>query len=253
MAQCPHCKRKLHIWNIKAECPDCKTNISNYRWEERLEEDAYAREEAFFKMHTTLHKIKFAAVGNVLRIVRLVCSFLPIVAYLLPVLSFVDKLEDGSFSEPVSFSLLDIFISDSFNYDLGSLFLDFLSGPSNNSSWYQSLSLVLIFASLLFGVIAFFSIPLYTKKFKTPLQAILHFISLATFAAAPIVFALKGGFEFKIPIGIYVGIGLFALAFILDIAVAVKPLKKNDGRYIPKDDQLQREYAISIGAISEDE
>lgn len=253
MAQCPNCKRKLHIWNIKAECPDCKTNISNYRWEERLEEDAYAREEAFFKMHSTLHKIKFAAVGNILRIIRLVCSFLPIIAYLLPVISFVEKLEDGSFSEPVSVSLLDIFLSDSFNFDIAEIFLGIFSSPSNNPSWYQSLSLVLLFVSLLVGVIAFFTIPFYTKNFKTPLQAILHFVSIAAFVAAPIAFSFGGGFEFKTPLGVYLGIGLFALAFILDIAVALKPLKKNDGRYIPKDDQLQREYAISIGAISEDE
>ena len=49
MAKCPKCNRKLHIWNVKAECPDCGVNIANYDWENRLEQDAIEAEIAFAK------------------------------------------------------------------------------------------------------------------------------------------------------------------------------------------------------------
>ena len=39
MATCPNCGKKLHFWNIKAECSKCGVSIPNFNWIERLEED----------------------------------------------------------------------------------------------------------------------------------------------------------------------------------------------------------------------
>ena len=62
-AKCPECGRTLKAWNIKAECPYCGTNIPNYKWEERLEEDSDTAEKAFAKFHYKLANFKSAVVG----------------------------------------------------------------------------------------------------------------------------------------------------------------------------------------------
>ncbi len=84
MAKCPKCEKKLHIWNVKAECPHCGVNIANYDWENRLEQDSIAAEAAFAKLHETMRKFKFSFVGTKLRIARIPISVLPLFTLLLP-------------------------------------------------------------------------------------------------------------------------------------------------------------------------
>lgn len=84
MARCPKCNRKLHIWNVKAECPDCGVNIANYDWENRLEQDAIEAEIAFAKLGETMRKFKYSFVGTKLRIARIPISVLPLFSLLLP-------------------------------------------------------------------------------------------------------------------------------------------------------------------------
>ncbi len=84
MARCPKCNRKLHIWNVKAECPDCGVNIANYDWENRLEQDSIEAEAAFAKLHDTMRKFKFSFIGSKLRIARIPISVLPLFSLLLP-------------------------------------------------------------------------------------------------------------------------------------------------------------------------
>ena len=91
MAQCPNCHAKLHFWNVKAECPHCHANIPNHNWEQRLDADAEAREDAFYKMHTTLAKLKYAVIGTPLHLIRLICCVLPLLGYLLPMAHVIGK------------------------------------------------------------------------------------------------------------------------------------------------------------------
>lgn len=84
MARCPKCDRKLHIWNVKAECPDCGVNIANYDWENRLEQDAIEAEKAFAKLRETMRRFKYSFVGTKLRIARIPISVLPLFSLLLP-------------------------------------------------------------------------------------------------------------------------------------------------------------------------
>lgn len=84
MAKCPKCNRKLHIWDVKAECPGCGVNIANYDWENRLEQDAIEAEAAFAKLRTTLAKFKYSFIGTKLRIARIPISVLPLLTFLLP-------------------------------------------------------------------------------------------------------------------------------------------------------------------------
>ena len=106
MAKCPHCAAKLHIWNVKPECPRCGVNIANYDWENRLEKDAAEAEEAFAKLHDSLNKFKYSFVGTKLRIARIPISVLPLFSFLLP-LGFA-KIDIPFHSETVTLNAINI-------------------------------------------------------------------------------------------------------------------------------------------------
>lgn len=56
--RCPKCSRKLTIFNIKQECPECGCDLLYYDMENRLEKDAEKAEEEFRKLDEILGKIK---------------------------------------------------------------------------------------------------------------------------------------------------------------------------------------------------
>ncbi len=84
MASCPKCNYKLKAWNIRAECPKCGVNIPNYDWENRLEEDNRAAEEAYYQFHLKLSRIRYALLGTTLRKLRVPIGALPLLSFLLP-------------------------------------------------------------------------------------------------------------------------------------------------------------------------
>lgn len=259
MANCPNCNEKLHFWNIKAECPHCHANIPNHNWEGQLEIDAQNREAAFYKLYSFLNKLKFAVVGTPLRIVRLICSFLPIIGYVVPLASLSLQSADGATSIDVgAINAIAFFTKDGFKIgDILSLLTDSANKQADN---FALISLGLLVLSLLFGILAFFFIPILFAKPKNIVIAIFHFISIALYTASPIMFTRfveaynSNGFgtcSGSPSFGIYIGFALFLIALVLDVVVKTRPIGENDGKYIPKD-ELQREYAISIGAIKPD-
>lgn len=79
---CPNCGKKLHFWNIKAECSACGVSIPNFDWEARLEEDNRNAEKAFGVFNRTLSRMAYSMWGTKLRIARLVLTFLPAVGFI---------------------------------------------------------------------------------------------------------------------------------------------------------------------------
>lgn len=250
MAVCPHCQEKLHIWNVRAECPHCGANIPNHNWEGRLEEDALKREEAFYKMHSTLNKLKFSVVGTPLRIMRFLFAFLPILGYVVPLGAIKYITGSGKEISAGTINAIALFTKDTFKIGdlIGAITAD-LSNPNAKLALVCALGLAL---SLLFGVIAFFLIPILCKKPKQPVTMIAHLISLVAYSLFPVFlgkFITATGAEGSIGWGCYVGIALFAIALFLDIIVLTRKLGPLDGKYIPdaNKDELQAEYAESIG------
>lgn len=84
MAKCPKCGAKLHWYDFRAECKHCGVNIPNYKWEERLENDADTAETSFAKLHYKMSNFKYGTIGSPLMIVRLVFTLLPLVALVVP-------------------------------------------------------------------------------------------------------------------------------------------------------------------------
>mgnify|MGYP000363541668 CR=1 FL=1 len=81
---CPNCGKKLHFWNVKAECSSCGVSIPNYNWQERLEEDSDKAEKQFAVFYKSLNRIAYSIWGTKLRIARLVLTFLPAIGFILP-------------------------------------------------------------------------------------------------------------------------------------------------------------------------
>ena len=54
--KCPKCGKKLSIFYIKAECPECGCDINYYDYENRLEKDAEQAEKEFEWLNKMLDK-----------------------------------------------------------------------------------------------------------------------------------------------------------------------------------------------------
>lgn len=260
MKTCPACKKELKPWHIKAECPYCGANIPNHNWEQNLETDALAREAAFYKMHVRLNMLKYSVVGSKLRLARLIMSFLPIIGYIVPLAALNIEGNDGTKVGASAVSALAFFMTDSFKFaDVFSLLTDSVNADVDK---FALIALILLAASLLFGVIAFFLVPLTHKKPNSPVIAVFHLLSLALYCSAPAVFlkfvseyraAALGECTGSVSFGVFIGAVLFAAVLAADIILAVKKVNALEYKYVPTDDTLQREYALSIGAITEDE
>ena len=101
-SKCPECGHTLKFWNVKAECPKCGVNLANHQWEKRLNDDADVAENAFAKMHYKTANFKSAVAGSKLRIVRLIMTFAPLIALVLPLYNFTLTLPFRESSESVS-------------------------------------------------------------------------------------------------------------------------------------------------------
>ena len=231
--KCPQCGHTLKIWNFKAECPECGTNIPNYQWEQRLSDDADFAESAFAKMHYKTANFKSAAAGSKLRIVRLVMTFAPLVALLLPLYNFTISLPFRESTESVSF--LTFVLNYLLKVDIGSV-LKLIGGEVlGDAALKVVIACVLLLVAVVCGVLNFFVLLISGIKLRYRLNIALNLISTISWGVAAVFFAqftsacatLGGGIitECSLGIGFIVGCVLFAINFVLNIVVG-KSLKK---------------------------
>lgn len=232
-AKCPECGHTLKLWNAKAECPECGTNIPNYQWEKRLNEDADIAENAFAKMHYKTANFKSAVAGSKLRIVRLVMTFAPLIALVLPLYDFTLSLPFRHTEESVSF--LTFILNYLLKVDIGSV-LKLLGGEVlGDAALKVVIACVLLLVAVVCGVSNFFVLLISGIKMRYRLNIALNFISTVSWGLAAVFFAqftsactaLGGGIvtECSLGIGFVVGCVLFAVNFVLNLVVG-KGLKK---------------------------
>lgn len=232
-AKCPECGHTLKLWNAKAECPKCGTNIPNYQWEKRLNEDADIAENAFAKMHYKTANFKSAVAGSKLRIVRLVMTFAPLIALVLPLYNFTLSLPFRHTEESVSF--LTFILNYLLKVDIGSV-LKLLGGEVLGDAALKAvIACVLLLVAVVCGVSNFFVLLISGIKMRYRLNIALNFISTVSWGLAAVFFAqftsactaLGGGIvtECSLGIGFVVGCVLFAVNFVLNLVVG-KGLKK---------------------------
>lgn len=165
MAKCPKCNRKLHIWNVKAECPDCGVNIANYDWENRLEQDAVEAEAAFAKLRESVTKFRYSFIGSKLRIARIPISVLPLFTFLLPLGTIAVSIpfyESGNITINAISLVMNIL-----NFDIGGIFKAPSSEIIGDTALNFMLSILLVVLSALSLLVSLVFLMLNFKKFNS--------------------------------------------------------------------------------------
>ena len=234
-SKCPKCSGKLRIYHIKAECPHCGTNIPNYNWEARLEEDSALAEAKFASLYRKLNLLKYSIFGTKLRIARILMSFIPAIGFILP-WAYVVSDKDSLY-----FDLLGIFTDGTntlkffgiFFKNIGDIFAGF-----EGAVMYIILGFLFMLLSIVVIVVAFFVPFVKFTKPKTNATWITDIVSIifavvssAMFmaAAAPAsqlesfnigTLEFATGASVDATWGLFVYIGLLAVAMICNLLVS---------------------------------
>ena len=189
MAKCPNCGKKLKWYEFRAECKSCGTNIPNYNWETRLEEDADKAETSFAKLHYRLNNFKSAIVGGPFRIIRLVATLLPLIGLVVPLVKVSLSLPFYEDTSTVSFLTLIL------NYITK---LDFMGGFQLMSatalgSTFKFLMLAIGFAfvAVLAGVLNFLVVLIAAVSLKAGFNIFLNVVATAGWIASAVLLSIS--------------------------------------------------------------
>ncbi len=231
MARCPKCDRKLHIWNIKAECPDCGVNIANYDWENRLEQDSIEAEAAFAKLHETMRKFKFSFVGTKLRIARIPISVLPLFSFLLPLGTLAVSLP--FVEEKFTLNAIAI-VMNILNFDILGIFKAPSSEIIGEASLMFMLSLLLVVLSALSLLVSLVFLLLNFKKFNSKGLFLTNLVASAMMFASAYCFnsfssmmqasTLADAVNCGPSWGVFVSGALFLASSITNLCVSLQPV-----------------------------
>lgn len=252
---CPNCGKKLHFYNVKAECSQCGVSIPNFNWEKRLEEDNANAEKKFQSFYRFGNRFAYSIWGTKLRIVRIILSFLPAVGFLLPWATL--KSDAGSvgldlFGMTCDTSLIDLF--KDFFANSGVYFANMGYENYAGTLFYTMLALVFMLLSAIFIIVAFFMILFKTKKPNTKAMAVADVLSVSSaivssvlvtlgvnaasaetavnFGTVPL-YNISGGVAW----GFYVALSLLVAATVINILVAKAPAKTDEQL---EEERLQR-------------
>lgn len=243
---CPNCGKKLHVWDVKAECSSCGVSIPNYNWQARLEEDNIEAEKQFAVFNRTMNRIAYSIYGTKLRIVRLILTFLPAIGFILPWATLKSDGESFDLSI-ISFSgkksLIDFF--SSFFGDINLYITNMKFEGFGGAVTLGVAGYILFVLSALFIVIAFFLNIIMCKKPKTKSTIVFDALSVAASVAAVVCFVMSGSlaqqftaFNFgdfpvingsaSVSWGYFVALVLLLVATGINIAVAKAPAKSDE-------------------------
>ena len=243
---CPNCGKKLHWYDVKADCSECGVSIPNFNWEARLEADNELAEKKFATFYRALNRLAYSIWGTKLRIARIILSFVPAIGFILPwatIKSDAKSVGLDLFGITCEKSLLDIFS-------------DFFSNAGNyiTNMGYEGFSGVLSFTmygvllmvlSLVFAVIAFFLILITAKHSKTKAMVTFDILSVLSACASAVMIhfassacagqtaANFGSFPFynisaQVNWGFYVALVLLLIATVMNGMVAKAPAKSDE-------------------------
>lgn len=267
-SSCPNCGKKLHWYDVKAECSNCGVSIPNFNWEERLEADNELAERKFASFYRGLNRIAYSIWGTKLRIARIVLSVLPAIGFILPwatIKSDADSVGLDLFGMTCNRSLIDLFKDFFGNMSLYTTNMSYESFSGTLSfTMYSALLMVL---SLLFAVIAFFLIFILAKHFKTKALTVFECLSVLSAIGSAVCFTLgikaapsELGINFgSFPVynatggvawGFYVALALLLVAVGINAAVSKAPSKTDEEleseRLARKAAKEQKEYEEAL-------
>lgn len=236
MAKCPHCNYKLQLIDIKAECPVCGVNIPNYKWEERLDEDAITAERSFASFRRRTSAFKDAFMGSKLRIARLVMTFAPLLFFLFPMFTYEANLPFSPGKEGLS--VLNIILKI-VNGELDILgILNFMSLEKSGTAFlilYIALGMVVL--GIVAGVLNFFVLVLSCFGYHAKGNIALCSASIVTFVAAIVLIIVSSSmfaasipeiFTLDLSYSLFIGIVFFVINLTLNCIAEkqFRPLRK---------------------------
>ena len=249
-SKCPECGHSLKIWEFKAECPKCGVNIANHKWEERLNDDADFAEYAFAKFHYKFQNFKSSVFGNKLRIVRLLLTFAPLVALLLPLYKFTINLPFNHSEKTISF--LNLVLDYLLETDIGSVIKLMGGNVLGEATTMLVVGCVLLLLAVVFGVLNFFILLLSGIKMKYIFNVILNVLATVCWGVAAIFLTnfssacetLGGGIitNCSLGYGFIVGCVLFLTNVIMNVVVGIG-LKKQLKAQPSLDEFIKNEIA----------
>lgn len=267
-SSCPNCGKKLHWYDVKAECSNCGVSIPNFNWEERLEADNELAERKFASFYRGLNRIAYSIWGTKLRIARIVLSVLPAIGFILPwatIKSDAESVGLDLFGMTCNKSLIDL-LKDFFgNMSLYTTNMGYENFSGTLS--FTMYSALLMALSLLFAVIAFFLIFILAKHFKTKTLTVFECLSVLSAIGNAVCFTLgikaapsELGINFgSFPVynatggvawGFYVALALLLVAVGINAAVSKAPSKTDEEleseRLARKAAKEQKEYEESL-------
>lgn len=267
-SSCPNCGKKLHWYDVKAECSNCGVSIPNFNWEERLEADNELAERKFASFYRGLNRIAYSIWGTKLRIARIVLSVLPAIGFILPwatIKSDAESVGLDLFGMTCNKSLIDL-LKDFFgNMSLYTTNMGYENFSGTLS--FTMYSALLMALSLLLAVIAFFLIFILAKHFKTKTLTVFECLSVLSAIGSAVCFTLgvkaapsELGINFgSFPVynatgsvawGFYVALALLLVAVGINAAVSKAPSKTDEEleseRLARKAAKEQKEYEEAL-------
>ncbi len=232
MANCPHCNYKLKIIDIKAECPVCGTNIPNYRWEEKLDEDAVNAERAFAGFNRKTKAIKNALFGTKQRIARFVLTFAPLLFFLFPMFTYETNLPFSQGRQGVSVLSL---ILDIVNGKLDIMaYINLISLEKSGMAFILLyIALILVILGIVAGVLNFFVLLLSSFGYHAKGNVVLCYMSLVTFVSAAVCIVISGSMiassipeimNLNLSYSLFVGMFFFIVNIVMN-TIAMKEFK----------------------------
>ncbi len=230
MAKCPKCNRKLHIWNVKAECPDCGVNIANYDWENRLEKDAAEAEIAFAKLRDSIKRFRYSFIGTKLRIARIPISVLPLLTLLLPLGTIAVSIPFYD-SGNITINAISL-VMNIMNFDIGGIFKAPSSAVIGDTALNFTLSLLLVVLATLSLLVSLVFLMLNFKKFNSKGLFMTNLIASAMMFASAYFFSQFSAMMEASTLadviscgpswGIYVSAGAFLASAITNLIVSLQ-------------------------------
>ncbi len=213
MANCPKCGVHLKLTDWRQHCPHCGANIVVYDLQERLMQQADIAEVQHYHFQKKIDRLKASFVGSKLAVVRIITSFIPVFALLLPMVNCRLNPAFGDFDGNAS--MITVYNGIETVGQSG-----FLTGDK-----LLAASLLLLLISILMWLVHFFCLMMACSKRAFPRAVIINalilltsFGSLAVFIADKSDAVLTG----RPAIGIYLYLALQLLNVIIDFIVIKK-------------------------------
>ncbi len=210
MANCPKCNAHLKMTDWRQHCPHCGANIVVYDLQERLMQQADVAEVQHYHFQKKIDRLKASFVGTKLAVVRIITSFVPIFALILPIVKGALNPSFGDYEGNVSlitiYNGVDTIGSDGFL----------------TSDMMLTASLLILALSIIISLIHFILLMMACSK-RAMLRAVItdSLIIITSFASLFIFMADKSSAVFtgKPSIGIYLYLALQIVNVVIDFTV----------------------------------